>query len=142
MMAREYTPEWYLERIAWMKAAQAADFAVDRHHCRVSRRDRGRFHSDHEPAGRGGVRLRVRVQVLGAAQYACAGDDRLGPEEEKATRLQVLLDRQREIQRVNYSKHIGEVIEVMVEGRESGARADFRPQQPEQAGEFYVARSR
>ncbi len=38
------------------------------------------------------------------------------PEAEKATRLQVLLERQREIQRVNYSKQIGEVIEVMVEG--------------------------
>ena len=38
------------------------------------------------------------------------------PEEEKAKRLQVLLDRQREIQRVNYSKQIGEIIEVMVEG--------------------------
>jgi tRNA-2-methylthio-N6-dimethylallyladenosine synthase len=37
-------------------------------------------------------------------------------EEDKSTRLQALLDRQREIQRVNYSKQIGEVIEVMVEG--------------------------
>jgi tRNA-2-methylthio-N6-dimethylallyladenosine synthase len=37
-------------------------------------------------------------------------------ETEKAKRLQVLLDRQREIQRVNYSKHLGQVMEVMVEG--------------------------
>ena len=29
------------------------------------------------------------------------------PEAEKAQRLQVLLDRQREIQRVNYAKHLG-----------------------------------
>jgi tRNA-2-methylthio-N6-dimethylallyladenosine synthase len=29
----------------------------------------------------------------------------------------VLLDRQREIQRANYLKHIGEVMEVMVEGQ-------------------------
>ena len=34
----------------------------------------------------------------------------------KRTRLQVLLDRQREIQRVNYSKHMGQMMEVMVEG--------------------------
>jgi len=27
-----------------------------------------------------------------------------------------LLDRQRELQRVNYSRHLGEVMEVMVEG--------------------------
>ena len=38
------------------------------------------------------------------------------PETEKAQRLQVLLDRQREIQRINYSKHLGQIMEVMVEG--------------------------
>jgi tRNA-2-methylthio-N6-dimethylallyladenosine synthase len=38
------------------------------------------------------------------------------PESEKASRLQVLLDRQREIQRVNYSKHLWQIMEVMVEG--------------------------
>jgi tRNA-2-methylthio-N6-dimethylallyladenosine synthase len=38
------------------------------------------------------------------------------PDAEKAQRLQELLDRQREIQRVNYAKHLGEVLEVMVEG--------------------------
>ena len=38
------------------------------------------------------------------------------PETEKGHRLQVLLDRQREIQRANYSRHIGEQMEVMVEG--------------------------
>jgi len=37
-------------------------------------------------------------------------------EAEKALRLQQVLDRQREIQRVNYSKHLGEIVEVMVEG--------------------------
>ena len=38
-------------------------------------------------------------------------------DEEKSKRLTVLQERQREIQRVNYEKHIGEVLEVMVEGR-------------------------
>jgi tRNA-2-methylthio-N6-dimethylallyladenosine synthase len=37
-------------------------------------------------------------------------------ETEKAIRLQVLLDRQREIQRVNYAKHLGGILEVMIEG--------------------------
>jgi tRNA-2-methylthio-N6-dimethylallyladenosine synthase len=32
----------------------------------------------------------------------------------------VLLDRQREIQRVNYDKHLGEIMEVMVEGTNPG----------------------
>jgi len=34
----------------------------------------------------------------------------------KARRLQILLDRQREIQRINYERHMGEVMELMVEG--------------------------
>ena len=38
------------------------------------------------------------------------------PDAEKATRLQHALDRQREIQRVNYARHLGEEMEVMVEG--------------------------
>jgi tRNA-2-methylthio-N6-dimethylallyladenosine synthase len=38
------------------------------------------------------------------------------PEPGKSTRLQVVLDSQREIQRINYAKHLGEILEVMVEG--------------------------
>jgi tRNA-2-methylthio-N6-dimethylallyladenosine synthase len=38
------------------------------------------------------------------------------PEAEKAKRLQHALDRQREIQRTNYATHLGEEMEVMVEG--------------------------
>src|SRR5260370_37768534 len=38
-------------------------------------------------------------------------------EEEKAKRLQILQERQREIQRVNYEKQIGRTLEVMVEGK-------------------------
>jgi tRNA-2-methylthio-N6-dimethylallyladenosine synthase len=40
-------------------------------------------------------------------------------EEEKSRRLQVLLDRQREIQRGNYARHIGQVVEAAVEGYNS-----------------------
>jgi tRNA-2-methylthio-N6-dimethylallyladenosine synthase len=39
------------------------------------------------------------------------------PDEEKARRLNVLLDRQREIQRRTYQRHMGQIVEVMVEGR-------------------------
>ena len=38
------------------------------------------------------------------------------PEAEKTHRLQVVLDRQREIQRINYAKHLRQIVEVMVEG--------------------------
>jgi tRNA-2-methylthio-N6-dimethylallyladenosine synthase len=39
------------------------------------------------------------------------------PDAEKSARLQALLDRQREIQRTNYSKHLGQTLEVMIEGQ-------------------------
>ncbi len=63
------------------------------------------------------------------------------PETEKAQRLQVLLDRQREIQRVNYSKHLGQIMEVMVEGQNPARGQVSGTQQPEQAGEFHLAAS-
>jgi tRNA-2-methylthio-N6-dimethylallyladenosine synthase len=37
-------------------------------------------------------------------------------EEEKSRRLQMLMERQREIQRKNYARHLGQAMEVMVEG--------------------------
>ena len=39
------------------------------------------------------------------------------PDSEKSKRLQVLQERQREIQRANYEKRIGQIYEVMVEGK-------------------------
>jgi len=38
------------------------------------------------------------------------------PEDVKIRRLQVLLERQRETQKILYRRHIGEIAEVMVEG--------------------------
>ena len=39
------------------------------------------------------------------------------PDAEKSRRLQELQAHQREIQRVSYRRHIGQVLEVMVEGK-------------------------
>ncbi len=50
-----------------------------RHHCGLSRRNSRGLHPDHGPSGRSGVRLRLRIQVLGAAQYAGADHDRFHP---------------------------------------------------------------
>src|SRR5208282_331766 len=115
-MAREYTPEWYLERISWVKAAKrpislSTDIIVG-------------FPGETEDD------LIETMNLLAEVEYDCVFAFKYSarpntpaltmadtvPESEKALRLQVLLDRQREIQRVNYSKRIGEVIEVMVEG--------------------------
>ena len=39
------------------------------------------------------------------------------PDAEKSRRLQILMEHQREIQRANYRRHVGQVLEVMVEGK-------------------------
>ena len=115
-MAREYTPEWYLERISWIKAAKrqislSTDIIVG-------------FpgETDRDFIQTMDVLAEVEYDCVFAFKYsarpntpALAMIDTV-PESEKTTRLQVLLDRQREIQRINYSKQIGEVLEVMVEG--------------------------
>jgi tRNA-2-methylthio-N6-dimethylallyladenosine synthase len=116
-MAREYTPEWYLERIAWIRSARrtislSTDIIVG-------------FPGETEDEFIATMDLLARVQYdcVFAFKYsprpntpALVMIDSI-PEGEKAHRLQVLLDRQREIQRSNYSKHIGEEMEVMVEGQ-------------------------
>ena len=116
-MAREYTPEWYLERIAWIKAARRSiSLSTD-----IIVGFPGETDDD----------FIQTMNLLGEVEYDCVFAFKYSArpntpalvmvdsiaEQEKSTRLQVLLDRQREIQRVNYSRHIGQVLEVMVEGQ-------------------------
>ena len=115
-MAREYTREWYLERIDWIKAARrnislSTDIIVG-------------F------PGETADDFIQTMDLLAEVQYDCVFGFKYSarpntpaltmidsvPESEKSQRLQVLLERQREIQRANYASHIGEVMEVMVEG--------------------------
>jgi tRNA-2-methylthio-N6-dimethylallyladenosine synthase len=124
LMAREYTRDWYLERIAWIKAARreismTTDIIVG---------FPGETPHDFEET------LTMLAEVGYDAVFAFKYSQRPNtpaihmpdsiPEEEKSARLQVLLDRQRELQRGNYSRHIGHTLEVMVEGRLS-ARGQF-----------------
>jgi tRNA-2-methylthio-N6-dimethylallyladenosine synthase len=116
LMAREYTPEWYLERISWIKAAKrnialSTDIIVG-------------F------PGESPDDFIQTMDLLAQVQYDCVFGFKYSarpntpaltmidsiPDAEKSQRLQVLLDRQREIQRANYSRHLGEIVEVMVEG--------------------------
>ena len=117
LMAREYTRDWYLERIAWIKAAKrdismTTDMIVG---------FPGERPQDFEET----------VTMLGEVQYDAVFAFKYSPrpntpavtmadsisEEEKSVRLQVLLERQRELQRNGYARHIGQIVEVMVEGR-------------------------
>jgi tRNA A37 methylthiotransferase MiaB len=93
-----------------------AHLDFDRHHCRISRRNPDDFIQT--------------MDLLAEVEYDCVFGFKYSgrpntpaltmidsiPEVEKAARLQVVLDRQREIQRVNYARHLGQIMEVMVEG--------------------------
>ena len=116
MMAREYTTDWYLERISWIKAAKrnislSTDIIVG---------FPGETSDD----------FIQTMDLLQEVQYDCVFGFKYSgrpntpaltmidslPETEKIRRLQIVLDRQREIQRANYARHLGEEMEVMVEG--------------------------
>ena len=98
------------------QGGEAQDLAFHRHHRRISGRDADDFIET--------------MDLLQEVQYDCVFGFKYSgrpntpaltmidsiPDAEKAKRLQVVLDRQREIQRVNYAKHLGEEMEVMVEG--------------------------
>jgi tRNA-2-methylthio-N6-dimethylallyladenosine synthase len=115
-MNREYTREDYLGRISWIKAARrpisiSTDIIVG-------------F------PGETAEDLIQTMDLLAEVEYDCVFGFKYSgrpntpaltmidsiSEAEKASRLQVVLDRQREIQRVNYAKHLGQIMEVMVEG--------------------------
>jgi tRNA-2-methylthio-N6-dimethylallyladenosine synthase len=116
LMAREYTRDWYLERIAWIRAARrpisiSTDIIVG---------FPGETPDD----------FIETMDLLAEVEYDCVFGFKYSgrpntpaltmidsiPDSEKAARLQVVLDRQREIQRMNYAKHLGQLVEVMVEG--------------------------
>ena len=116
LMAREYTSDWYLERISWIKSAKrqisvSTDIIVG---------FPGETPDD----------FIETMNLLQTVQYDCVFGFKYSArpntpaltmidtvqESEKANRLQRVLDRQREIQRINYAKHLGTMMEVMVEG--------------------------
>ena len=115
-MNREYTRDWYLERISWIKAAKrdisiTSDLIVG-------------FPGETE------TELMETATLMDIVQYDAIFAFKYSPrpntpaismadsisEEEKVARLKILLDRQREIQRISYERHLGEVMDVMVEG--------------------------
>ena len=115
-MAREYTREQYLDRIACIQSAKrkislTTDAIVG---------FPGETEQDFEET------LSLLELVGFDAVFAFKFSPRPNtpaisladsiPEEEKSRRLQILMDKQREIQRVNYAKHVGQTLEAAVEG--------------------------
>jgi tRNA-2-methylthio-N6-dimethylallyladenosine synthase len=124
-MFREYTREHYLERVAWMKETRKREISITTD---IIVGFPGETEEDFEQT----LKLMDEVQYDGAFCFkysprpntpALKYDDSIR-EDEKSRRLQILMERQREIQRANYSRHLGQVIEVMVEG-ENAARGQW-----------------
>ena len=114
-MQREYTRDWYLERIAWTKAAKrdlslTSDIIVG---------FPGETDKDFEDT----------ITLLEAVNYDAIYGFKYSPrpntpaihmhdsipEHVKVERLAILNARQREIQRTNYARHLDQTMEVMVE---------------------------
>ena len=115
-MQRLYTRDWYLERIAWIRAAKrdislTSDIIVG---------FPGETEEDFEQTA--SLLDEVGYDAIFAFKYsprpntpAITMADSIS-DEVKSERLQRLLDRQRELQRLSYARHLGEIMEVMVEG--------------------------
>ena len=119
-MSREYTREMYLEKTGWIRSAKreialttdiivgfpgetAADFEETLSLLQDCQFD-GVFSFKYSP----------RPNTPALTMIDSIADD------EKTRRLQVLQERQREIQRSKYETRVGKIYEVMVEGRNEG----------------------
>jgi len=116
-MNREYTREMYLERISWIKAAKREiSLTTD-----VIVGFPGETSSEFEET----ITLLHECQADGVFGFKFSPRPNTPalnmvdsiPDDEKSQRLQVLQERQREIQRANYENRIGRIYEVMVEGK-------------------------
>jgi tRNA-2-methylthio-N6-dimethylallyladenosine synthase len=117
-MFRDYTREQYLERIAWMRGTRNKEISITTD---VIVGFPGETDAEFaetlsllDEVGYDGVfsfKYSPRPNTP-ALQYA----DSI-PEAEKSHRLQILQERQRELQRISYKRHLGQKIEVMVEAK-------------------------
>src|SRR4051794_20707944 len=116
-MQRLYTRDQYLERISWMKAAKreisiTSDIIVG---------FPGETESDFEETL--SLLAEVEFDAIFGFKYSPRPntpslklEDAIS-EEEKSRRLNLLLAQQRELQRRTYQRHVGQSLEVMVEGK-------------------------
>ena len=117
-MFREYTREQYLERIAWMKSTRNKEISITTDVIvgfpGETEAEFGETLGLLDEVGYDGVfsfKYSPRPNTP-ALQYS----DSI-PDGEKSRRLQILQERQRELQRASYKRHLGQRIEVMVEGK-------------------------
>jgi tRNA-2-methylthio-N6-dimethylallyladenosine synthase len=116
-MQRLYTREQYLERISWMKASKR-DISITTD---IIVGFPGETREEFEET----ISLVHEVRYDGAFTFkysprpntAALSLPDVIAEEEKSLRLSILMDRIREIQIENHKRHLGQIHEVMVEGR-------------------------
>jgi tRNA-2-methylthio-N6-dimethylallyladenosine synthase len=116
-MQRLYSRDQYLERIAWMKGSKR-DISITTD---IIVGFPGETREDFEET----ISLVHEVRYDGAFTFkysprpntAALSLPDVITEEEKSLRLSILMDRIREIQIENQKRHLGQVFEVMVEGR-------------------------
>jgi tRNA-2-methylthio-N6-dimethylallyladenosine synthase len=116
-MQRLYTREQYLERIAWMKSAKR-DIAITTD---VIVGFPGESEEDFmqtlnliDEVGYDGI---FSFKYSPRPNTPALGLDDAIPDDEKSRRLEVLMQRQKEIQITRYKKYIGTTQQVMVEGK-------------------------
>src|SRR5438874_1630471 len=123
-MQRLYTRDQYMERITWMKAARR-EISIPSD---IIDGFPGETEDDFQET------LSLLDEVEYDSIFGCKYSPRPHtpslkledaiPDEEKARRLTVLQERQREIQKRRNQRHLGEIVEVMVEGKNE-ARAQW-----------------
>jgi tRNA-2-methylthio-N6-dimethylallyladenosine synthase len=116
-MQRLYTREQYLERISWMKSARreisiTTDVIVG--FPGETEEDFGQTLSLLDEVGYDGI---FAFKYSPRPNTPAVGMEDAIPDEEKSRRLTVLQERQRVIQRDRNQNYVGEMFEVMVEGR-------------------------
>ncbi len=124
-MYREYTREEYLERISWMKATRNREISI------TTDTITG-FPGETEDDFHETLSLLTEVGYDGVFAFKYSPRPNTPslqypdsvPDEEKSRRLQILQGHQRELQRISYRRHVGQVLEVMVEGK-NPARGQF-----------------
>jgi tRNA-2-methylthio-N6-dimethylallyladenosine synthase len=122
-MFREYTREQYLERIAWMKAARNKEISITTDVI-VG------FPGETEAEFGETLSLLDEVNYDGVFSFKYSPRPNTPslqyidsvPEDEKSRRLLVLQEHQRELQRLSYGRHLGQILEVMVEGKNTARR--------------------
>jgi tRNA-2-methylthio-N6-dimethylallyladenosine synthase len=124
-MQREYTREWYLERIAWIQSAKR-DISITTD---IIVGFPGETDKDFEDT----------ITLLDVAKYDSVFGFKYSPrpntpaihmhdaipDEVKVERLSILNTRQRELQRTSYERHMEALVEVMVESNTANPRGQF-----------------